>query len=99
MKHFKQASIGKVTNKLVSTLEHLDKLKEIANRKNYSFNVTRLHKRVLEEYSLWSRKNTTSKLEDLKKDLTFIETQINKSDLDKRKIDLLMQKYGYGKSS
>lgn len=94
MKHLKQLGLSKITNKLVGNLEQLNKLKEIANRKNYPYRVKQLHSRIQEEYDLWNKKEPSQKLLDLKKDLTFIQSQLNESVLNKDRIDVLIEKYG-----
>ncbi len=95
MKFFnKQAGINKTANKLVKQLDQFEKLKEIANRKNYPYRIKTLHTKIQEEYDLWSRKGPSAKLLDLKKDLIFIQSQLNESNLNKERIDLLVGKYG-----
>lgn len=96
MKSFKHLGISKTADKLVSRLDQLEKLKEIANRKNYPHKVKQLHTRIQEEFDFWNKKEPSAKLLDLKKDLIFIESQINSNTLDKQRIDLLTKKYGYG---
>lgn len=95
-KSVNRLGLTRVANSYVHRLEQIEKLKEIANRKNYPHKVKVLHKRIEEEYSFWKQKQNPpiEKLLDLEKDLTFIETQINISELKKEKIDLLMSKYG-----
>ena len=95
MKFFnKQAGLNKTANKLVKQLDQFEKLKEIANRKNYPYRVKILYNKIQQEYGLWSRKGPSAKLLDLKKDLIFIEAQLNGASLNKEKIDLLTDKYG-----
>lgn len=99
MKSFKHSGISKTTDKLVSRLDQLEKLKEIANRKNYPYRVKQLHTRIQEEFDFWNKKGPSAKLLDIKKDLIFIESQTNSDMLNKQRIDLLLEKYGYGKSN
>lgn len=91
------SSLNRVSDKLLSRLDQFSRLKEIANKRNYSYKVNQIHKRVLEEYEFWTRKQSTStsvyKIVDLKKDLTFIESQINITDINKHRVDLLAEKY------
>jgi len=100
----KYLGITKTTNKLVGRLEQFDKLKEIANRKNYPFKIKQLKGKIEEEYEFWGRKNNTlnstqAKLVDLQRDLNFILSQEQECSIDKQRIDLLIEKYGYGKSN
>lgn len=105
MKSFnKYLGITKTTNKLVGRLEQFDKLKEIANRKNYPFKIKQLRNKIEEEYGFWERKDSTlnstrAKLVDLQRDLNFILSQEQECSIDKQRIDLLSEKYGYGKSN
>ena len=105
MKSFnKYLGITKTTNKLVGRLEQFDKLKEIANRKNYPFKIRQLRNKIEEEYKFWERKDnalnsTKAKLTDLQRDLNFILSQEQECSIDKQRIDLLSEKYGYGKSN
>lgn len=98
MKSFKQLALNKTADKIVSQLDHFAKLKEIANRKNYPWKISQLHTKIEEEYNLWKRKEPSQKLLDLEKDLIFIRSQLQECSVDKQRIDLLMEKYGYGKS-
>lgn len=105
MKSFnKYLGITKTANKLVGRLEQFDKLKEIANRKNYPFKIRQLRNKIEEEYKFWERKDNTlnstkAKLTDLQRDLNFILSQEQECSIDKQRIDLLSEKYGYGKSN
>lgn len=99
------SSLDQATTKLLSRLEQFNKLREIANKKNYPYKVNQIHAKVLEEYKFWTRKESvsapTSKLADLRKDLIFIESQLTTTNFDKTRIDILAEKYsiGYGKTS
>jgi hypothetical protein len=99
MKLNKQYGLNKVANKMVRQLDKFEQLKELANRSNYPHKLKKLHERLLEEVDLWERKDLSNKLLDLKKDLNFVESQLNEKDLSRGKIDLLAEKYsiGYGK--
>jgi len=90
----KQEGLNRTANKLVKQLDQFEKLKEIANRKNYPYKVKMLHSKIQEEHDLWARKQSSAKLLDLKKDLKFIESQLDSSTLDKERVDLLVKKYG-----
>jgi hypothetical protein len=96
-KSIKYLGLTRVANSYVDRLDKFEKLKEVANRKNYPYKVKLLHKKISEEFDFWDQKKNSSekKLEDLKKDLIFIESQINISDFNKERIDLLMSKYGF----
>jgi len=95
-KSTKHLGLTRLANSYVNNLDKFQKLKEVANRNNYPYRVKLLHKRVSEEFDFWDQKKNSSdkKLEDIKKDLIFIESQINVSDFNKERIDLLMSKYG-----
>lgn len=92
-KSISQLGFSKIANAQVTRLEQFDKLKEIANRNNYPHKVKQLTARITEEFNFWSKKNHSNKLEDLKKDLNFIQSQVNEAP-DKKRVDLLMEKYG-----
>lgn len=97
------SSLDQATGKLLSRLDQFNKLREIANKKNYPYKINQIHAKVLEEYKFWTRKESITgpihKLADLKKDLLFIESQLNNPNLNKERIDILAEKYSisYGK--
>lgn len=95
-KLLKQLGLSKVANSYVNRLEQAQKLREIANRKNYPHKVKLLYEKISDEYDFWNQKENPSeqKLVDIDRDLTFIESQINVSEFNKERIDLLMSKYG-----
>ena len=93
-KSFKQLGLSKTADSYIDRLDQIDKLREIANRKNYPHKVKQLRSRIQEEYDFWSLKNPSQKLEDLTKDLIFIKSQ-RESDLNKDRIDELIEKYGF----
>jgi hypothetical protein len=99
MKSFKHLALNKTANKIVDRLDQFAKLKEIANRKNYPWKIAQLHTRIEEEYNFWKRKEPSQKLLDLERDLNFIRSQVGESNINKERVDLLTEKYGYGKSS
>jgi hypothetical protein len=92
-KSIKQLGFSKIANAQVNRLEQFDKLKEIANRKNYPHKVKQLSAKIQEEYNFWNLKNPSQKLEDITKDLIFIKSQIH-DNLDTKRIDVLIEKYG-----
>jgi hypothetical protein len=92
-KSFSQLGLAKVTNKFVDRLDQMEKLKELANRKNYPYKVKQLQSKIQSEYDFWNTKNPSQKLEDITKDVIFIQSQIE-SNLDRERIDILMEKYG-----
>lgn len=96
-KLIKHLGLTRIANSYVSRLDQASKLKEIANRNNYPYKVKLLHEKITREFDFWNRKENSfeKKLEDIEKDLIFIESQINVSDLNKKRIDLLMSKYGF----
>jgi hypothetical protein len=92
-KSIKNLGLSKIANSYVDRMDQMEKLKEIANRKNYPHKVKQLTAKITEEFNFWSKKNHSNKLEDLKKDLNFIQSQVNET-TDKSRVDLLMDKYG-----
>ena len=96
-------SLDQATTKLLSRLDQFNRLREIANKKNYPYKVNQIHAKVLEEYKFWTRKESittsTTKLADLRKDLIFIESQLSTQNYNKEKVDILAEKYSisYGK--
>jgi hypothetical protein len=92
-KSISQLGFSKIANTQVSRLEQFDKLKEIANRKNYPHKVKQLTAKIQEEYDFWNLKNPSRKLEDITKDLIFIKS-IREPILDKERINELIEKYG-----
>jgi hypothetical protein len=95
----KYSGINKTANKLVDRLEQFEKLKEIANRRNYPHKIKLLEEKIEEQYTFWKKKDHEQRLLDLEKDLIFIRSQRQECSIDKQRIDLLMEKYGYGKSN
>lgn len=92
-KSISQLGFSKIANTQVNRLEQFDKLKEIANRKNYPHKVKQLTAKVQEEYDFWNLKNPSRKLEDITRDLIFIKS-IREPSLSKERIDELIEKYG-----
>ena len=92
-KYFSQLGLAKVTNKFVDRLDQMEKLKEIANKKNYPHKVKQLSAKIQEEYNFWNLKKPSQKLEDITKDVIFIKSQ-RESDLNRQRIDELIDKYG-----
>lgn len=92
-KSISELGFSKIANSYVGRMDQMEKLKELANRRNYPYKIKELIARITEEYNFWSKKNHSNKFADLKKDLTFIQTQ-TESTLNKERINLLMEKYG-----
>lgn len=92
-KSISQLGFSRIANTQVNRLEQFDKLKEIANRNNYSHKIEQLTAKVQEEYNFWNIKNPSRKLEDITKDLIFIKS-IREPILDKERINELIEKYG-----
>jgi len=89
----KNLGLGKAANKIVEHLDSFEKLKVVANKKNYPHKIKKLFARLTEEQDFWSRKGESPKLADIQKDLNFITSQIAEERVDAVKIDLLVQKY------
>ena len=91
------SSLNRAGDKLFSRLDQFSKLREIANKKSYPYKVNQIHKKVLEEYNFWTRKQNTNvsvfKLVDLREDLIFIESQVDTTEINKQRIDILAEKY------
>ena len=92
-KSIKQLGLSKIANSYVDRTSQMDKLKEIANKNNYTHKVKQLTAKIQEEYNFWTLKNPSRKLEDLTKDLIFIKSQVH-DNLSKGRIDELIEKYG-----
>ena len=92
-KSIKQLGLSKTANSYVNRLDQFEKLKEIANRKNYPHKIKQLRSKIQEEYNFWTLKEPSRKLDDLTKDLIFIQSQIE-SNLNRERIDVLTEKYG-----
>ncbi len=96
-KLLKHLGLSRIANSYVDRLDQSERLKKIANRNNYPYKVKLLHEKISQEFKFWNQKKNSfeKKLADLDKDLIFIESQINISDFNKERIDLLMSKYGF----
>ena len=96
----KRGSLEDAATKLLNDLSKFEQLKELGNRKNYPHKLNKLEEKLKDEIDLWERKKPSAKLEDLKKDLTFVLSQKEVPFFNKERIDLLTDKYstGYGKS-
>jgi len=84
--------LNRVADKLINDSDRFKRLQELGNRKNYPSKVKRLSAKIQEEYNLFLKKESSSKLLDLKRDLDFINTQTN-TNFNKEKIDSLVGKY------
>ena len=92
-KSIKGLGLSKIANSYVDRIDQFEKLKEIANRKNYPHKVKQLRSKIQDEYNFWTLKEPSRKLDDLTKDLIFIQSQIE-SNLNRERIDVLTEKYG-----
>ena len=86
-------SLNRVADKLINDSDRFKRLQELGNRKNYPNKVKRLTAKITEEFDFWSKKNPSQKLEDIRKDLIFIQS-VKEPTLSKDRIDILMEKYG-----
>lgn len=89
----KRDSYSNLASKYIDRLDRADKLRAIANRTNYPYKLKKLSEKVQSEHDFWMEKNSTERLLDLKKDLTFIQQQQTNL-TSKERVDLLMEKYG-----
>jgi hypothetical protein len=90
-------NLESLSDKLLERDSYFQKLKNLSTQKNYTYKLTKIKERLLEELQLWERKNPSAKLLDLQKDLNFLNTQTDEKNLDKYRIDILSQKYSiYG---
>jgi len=85
--------LSRLADKLVNNSDRFKKLQELGNRKNYPNKVKHLSAKIQEEFDFWSKKNPSQKLEDIRKDLIFIQS-VKEPTLSKDRIDTLMEKYG-----
>jgi hypothetical protein len=93
IKSIRSLGFSKVANGYVDRLDQMEKLKEVANQKNYPHKVKQLSAKIQNEYDFWNLKKSSQKLEDITKDVIFIKSQ-RESDLNRQRIDELMDKYG-----
>jgi hypothetical protein len=93
IKSIRSLGFSKVANGYVNRLDQMEKLKEVANQKNYPHKVKQLSAKIQNEYDFWNLKKSSQKLEDITKDVIFIKSQ-RESDLNRQRIDELMDKYG-----
>ena len=91
-KSIKLQGLNKTANSYVNRLDQFEKLKEIANRKNYPHKIKQLRSKIQERYDFWNLKSHSQRLDDLTRDLIFIKSQTD-SNLNKERIDELMKKY------
>jgi hypothetical protein len=92
--------LDKTTNKLLRDLELMQKLSSIAGKKDYPGKLRRIREKLIEEINLFEKKNHPQRLQDLKKDLIFVDSQRDAETLNKERIDELVTKYniGYGET-
>ena len=93
IKSIRSLGFSKVANGYVDRLDQMEKLKEIANKKNYPHKVKQLSTKIQNLYDFWNLKKSSQKLEDITKDVIFIKSQ-RESDLNRQRIDELIDKYG-----
>jgi hypothetical protein len=89
-------SLESAATRLLNNYEKFNKLKELGNRNHYPTKLKKLEERLITEVSFWEKKNPSPKLEDLKKDLSFVQKQKDVPFFDKERIDLLTNKYSIG---
>ena len=86
-----------LSDKILERDTYFQRLKDLSLSKNYPAKVKKIKEKLQEELDLFKRKGHSTKLVDLEKDLNFLNTQIDESNLDKFRIDTLSQKYSiYG---
>ena len=73
--------------------DYNQKLVKILNKNNYEYKVKKLLEKLNNEVSLWERKGKSARLDDLKRDLNFVQSQIETKQYDKTKLDQLGNKY------
>lgn len=91
--NLKGLGLTKSANKIVDRLDSFEKLKQVANKRNYPYKLKKLLERLTEEQGFWSKKGESPKLSDIQKDLNFVKSQIDIEKIDSSKVDLLVQKY------
>ena len=94
-------NLEKAADRLLKDSEYYNRLKELGNRNHYPSKLKKLEERLITEIDFWSKKSSSGKLEDLKKDLTFVQEQMKAPFFKKERIDELTNKYsiGYGEGS
>lgn len=92
----KSKKLEMVASGLLRQADKLQQLREFGNRKNYAYKVKQLATKLQEQYDFYSKKNSSSLFVDVKKDLIFIQSQLNEINFNKEKIDLLVKKYNIG---
>lgn len=96
----KHDNLERAATKLLKNHSMFQQLKELGDRKNYPSKLKKLEEKLISEVDLWKRKGESARLEDLKKDLTFVQKQQQEPFFDKERIDILTNKYsiGYGEN-
>lgn len=96
----KQSNLERAATKLLNEYNKFDQLRELGNRKNYPNKLRKLEERLTEDISFWERKGPSARLDDLTKDMKFVQLQLEQTVYDKERIDLLTNKYsiGYGEN-
>lgn len=94
--NLKFLGIERVSNKILKGLEQADKLKKIATKEDYNYKVTKLRIRLTNEYKFWMQKGPSARLDDIEKDINFLNSLRGKTTLlveEKSRINLLVAKY------
>lgn len=101
MLYSKHRSLDRIADKMLNQTNLMHKLANLAGRKNYPGKLKKLQEKIQAEVELWERKEPSAKLNDLRKDLNFVQSQIDQAVTDKDKIDQLISKYSisYGESN
>ena len=89
----KNKSLSRIADDLVGRADKFQALRDIANRRNYPHKIKQLHTRISEEFDFWNKKEPSAKLLDLQRDLNFIKTQLEATEINKIRIDQLASKY------
>lgn len=93
----KLSKLEGLSDKILERDSYFQKLKDLTLSKNYPAKLKKIRAKLEEELNLFRRKEASAKLLDLEKDLNFLDSQTDESNLDKYRIDILSQKYSiYG---
>jgi len=89
----KNKNLSRIADDLVERADKFQQLRDIANRKNYSVQIKQLTLKIQEQYDFWVKKPSSPRLIDLERDLNFIKTQLEATEINKIRIDQLVGKY------
>lgn len=92
----KNKNLSRIADDLVERADKFQALRDIANRKNYPVQIKQLTLKIQEQYDFWVKKPSSSRLIDLERDLNFIKTQLEATEINKVRIDELSTKYNIG---